>query len=87
MSSSSTHAIYPTLRGKRVLVTGGASGIGEGLVEAFVAQGARVVFCDIADEAAQALVARMSPGAAHPPLYRRCDLTDVDAVRALLAGG
>ena len=85
MSSSSTRANYPTLRGKRVLVTGGASGIGEGLVEAFVAQGARVVFCDIADEAAQALVARLSPGAAHPPLYRRCDLTDVDAVRALVA--
>ena len=84
MSSSTTRAIYPTLRGKRVLVTGGASGIGEGLVEAFVAQGARVVFCDIADAPAKALVARLSPGAAHPPLYRCCDLTDVEAVRALV---
>ncbi|MCJ2117588.1 SDR family oxidoreductase [Methylobacterium sp. J-001] len=81
----SASAIYPSLRDKRILVTGGASGIGAGLVEAFVAQGARVAFCDIADEPAQSLVARLSPGAAHKPLYRRCDLTDVEAVRALVA--
>ncbi|MGX9984274.1 SDR family NAD(P)-dependent oxidoreductase [Methylobacterium fujisawaense] len=78
-------ARYPSLGGKRVLVTGGASGIGAGLVEAFVGQGARVLFCDIADDAANAVVARLTPGAAHAPLYRRCDLTDVDAVRALVA--
>lgn len=78
-------ARYPSLGGKRVLVTGGASGIGAGLVEAFVGQGAGVLFCDIADDAANAVVARLTPGAAHAPLYRRCDLTDVDAVRALVA--
>lgn len=78
-------ARYPSLAGKRVLVTGGASGIGEGLVEAFVGQGARVLFCDIADDAARAVVARLAPGAAHAPLYRRCDLTDIEAVRALVA--
>ncbi|MBE7203237.1 MAG: SDR family oxidoreductase [Parafilimonas terrae] len=78
-------AIYPSLEGKRVLVTGGASGIGAGLVEAFVAQGARVLFCDIADAAAQALIDRLSPEAAIAPFYRRCDLTSVEAVRALVA--
>ena len=78
-------ARYPSLAGKRVLVTGGASGIGEGLVEDFVKQGARVLFCDIADDAARAVVARLAPGAAHAPLYRRCDLTDIEAVRALVA--
>ena len=78
-------ARYPSLAGKCVLVTGGASGIGEGLVEAFVGQGARVLFCDIADDAARAVVARLAPGAAHAPLYRRCDLTDIEAVRALVA--
>jgi len=85
-ASSEDRARYPSLRDKRVLVTGGASGIGEGLVEAFVAQGARVVFCDIADPAATALVARLSPGAMHAPLYRRCDLTDVEAVSRLVTG-
>ena len=57
----------------------------QGLVEAFVAQGARVAFCDIADDAAAELVARLQGDAVHPPLYRRCDLTDVEAVRALVA--
>ncbi|WP_409564797.1 SDR family NAD(P)-dependent oxidoreductase [Methylobacterium sp. J-026] len=83
-SMPANRAIYPSLRDKRVLVTGGASGIGEGVVEAFVAQGARVLFCDIADGAAETLLARLSPDAAHAPLYRRCDLTDVTAVRALV---
>ena len=83
-SAWANRAIYPSLSGKRVLITGGASGIGAALVEAFVAQGARVLFGDIADDAAAALVARLSPGAAAAPLHRRCDLTEVAAVRALV---
>jgi D-xylose 1-dehydrogenase len=78
-------ARYPSLADKRVLITGGGSGIGAGLVEAFVAQGARVLFCDIADAAAATVALRLTPGAVHAPLYRRCDLTDVAAVQALVA--
>lgn len=81
----SMRAAYPSLAGKRVFVTGGASGIGEGFVEAFVAQGARVAFCDIAHEAGAALVARLSPTAAHAPLFVPCDLTDIAAVEAVVA--
>ena len=51
------------------MVTGGGSGIGEGLVEAFVAQGARVAFVDIADAPSRALVERLTPGADHAPLF------------------
>lgn len=73
-------AIYPSLADKRVVVTGGGSGIGAGLVEGFVRQGARVVFVDLAEEASLALIERLSPGAAHAPVFRRLDLTDLDAV-------
>jgi NAD(P)-dependent dehydrogenase (short-subunit alcohol dehydrogenase family) len=78
-------AIYPSLADKRVIVSGGASGIGEGLVEAFVAQGARVAFCDIAADAGAALVARLAPAARHAPLFLPCDLCDLDALTAMLA--
>ncbi len=51
-----TYAIYPSLAGRSVFITGGASGIGEGLVEHFSAQGCKVAFVDIAEEAGRALV-------------------------------
>lgn len=78
-------ACYPSLNGKRVLITGGGSGIGEGLVEAFVAQKARVAFVDIADDASAVLVERLSTNAAHAPIYRNCDLTDIASLQAVIA--
>ena len=45
-------ASYPSLRNRVVLVSGGASGIGEKIVEAFAQQSARVAFLDIQDETA-----------------------------------
>jgi NAD(P)-dependent dehydrogenase (short-subunit alcohol dehydrogenase family) len=72
-------AVYPSLSGKRVFISGGASGIGEGFVEAFAAQGAQVAFCDIAQEAGEAVAARV--GATFFP----CDVTDVAAVQAMMA--
>ncbi|WP_294240341.1 SDR family NAD(P)-dependent oxidoreductase [uncultured Sphingomonas sp.] len=78
-------ARYPSLIDKRVIVTGGGSGIGEGLVEAFVAQGARVAFVDIAEAASQVLVDRLTPDARHAPIHRRCDLTNLDSLKAIFA--
>ncbi|MDO7833541.1 SDR family oxidoreductase [Sphingobium sp. HBC34] len=77
-------AIYPSLKGKRVFISGGGSGIGEGLVEAFVAQGAHVAFCDIAVAESEALVARLS-GADLAPIFHAIDLRDIDAVQAMMA--
>lgn len=89
MLQQTTHqemrAIYPSLANKRIVITGGASGIGAGLVEAFVAQGSRVALLDIADGEGATLVARLSPGANHAPLYRNCDLTDLDRLASVLA--
>ncbi|CAN5706757.1 D-xylose 1-dehydrogenase [soil metagenome] len=84
-AAGAPRAVYPSLAGKRVIVTGGGSGIGEGLVEAFVAQGARVAFVDIVDTASQSVVERLTPGAAHAPLFRHCDLTDIDSLKRAMA--
>jgi NAD(P)-dependent dehydrogenase (short-subunit alcohol dehydrogenase family) len=78
-------ATYPSLQDRVVLITGGASGIGEVLVEAFTMQGAKVVFLDIGDAAASALIDRLTPKAAHAPAYFHCDLTDSAALSACLA--
>lgn len=77
-------AIYPSLAGKRVVITGGGSGIGASMVEAFVRQNARVFFLDIAEADARALEAKLS-GAVHAPVFHRCDLTDIDDVQATFA--
>lgn len=76
-------AVYPSLKGKLVVVTGGGSGIGAALTEGFARQGARVVFLDVADAESRDLSDRLSllfPA----PEYRRCDLTDVDALKTCL---
>jgi NAD(P)-dependent dehydrogenase (short-subunit alcohol dehydrogenase family) len=78
-------AVYPSLRGRHVIVTGGASGIGESVVEHFAAQGALVTFLDVQREAGEALVDRIAPRAAELPYFARCDLSDIGALRAALA--
>ena len=72
----SKEAVYPSLEERVVLVTGGASGIGEAIVEAFAWQRARVVFLDVLDEAAMRLVARIEGAGFAVPVYLHCDLTD-----------
>jgi NAD(P)-dependent dehydrogenase (short-subunit alcohol dehydrogenase family) len=73
------NAIYPSLKDRVVLVSGGASGIGEAIVRAFVAQEAKVGFLDIADDAARTLQADL--GAQSRLHYEHCDVTDIAALR------
>jgi NAD(P)-dependent dehydrogenase (short-subunit alcohol dehydrogenase family) len=78
------YATYPDLADKRVVITGGGSGIGAELVRAFVGQGARVYFLDIADKPGQELAQQLA-GARHAPRYIHCDLTDLDALAKTFA--
>jgi NAD(P)-dependent dehydrogenase (short-subunit alcohol dehydrogenase family) len=78
-------AIYPSLAGKRVVVTGGGSGIGASLVEAFAHQGAEVIFVDILEAESAALVSRLAD-ASVKPRFHRVDLTDLAVVEAFFGG-
>ncbi|HXR39300.1 MAG TPA: SDR family oxidoreductase [Terracidiphilus sp.] len=74
-------ARYPSLRDRAVLVTGGATGIGESIVTQFARQGSRVAFFDIQDEPALRLVESLTAEGCPAPLYVHCDLTDVGALQ------
>jgi D-xylose 1-dehydrogenase len=75
-------ASYPSLHDRVVIVTGGASGIGEAIVEAFATQNSRVAFLDIQDTAADLLVHKIETAGFTPPAYFHCNLTDVAAIKA-----
>jgi NAD(P)-dependent dehydrogenase (short-subunit alcohol dehydrogenase family) len=79
------YASYPSLRGRTVFVTGGASGIGESVVRHFAAAGSKVGFVDIAADAGQALEAALknADGVAQ---FLCCDVTDVLALQAAIRG-
>jgi NAD(P)-dependent dehydrogenase (short-subunit alcohol dehydrogenase family) len=75
-----THAVYPSLAGKTVVVTGGGSGIGEIIVEGFVRQKSTVYFLDVAESESKVLAGRLAG-----VTYINCDVTDLKALRAALA--
>ena len=71
-------ARYPSLSGKTVFITGGASGIGAEIVKAFAVQGAKVGFVDLDAEGAQALVDATDGTLA----WEQADLRDIPALQA-----
>jgi NAD(P)-dependent dehydrogenase (short-subunit alcohol dehydrogenase family) len=78
------YANYPSLAGQNVLITGGGTGIGAAMVDAFAKQGAHVHFIDIAVDASESLVHALK-GAPRAPVFHNCDLTDLDALTATIA--
>ncbi|HTU11366.1 MAG TPA: SDR family oxidoreductase [Allosphingosinicella sp.] len=82
--SPDQRAVYPSLRGKRVLITGGGSGIGAGIVAEFVRQQAEVTFYDIEPEGSNALRERLGNGRG-APRYEEIDLKNVSTLQAAIA--
>ncbi|SCM66013.1 SDR family NAD(P)-dependent oxidoreductase [Donghicola eburneus] len=76
----SDFAIYPSLKGRVVYVSGGASGIGARIVKGFAEQGAQVGFLDLDAQAAERLSAEYDN-----VTYEICDLRDINALRDAMA--
>ncbi|MBW6422882.1 SDR family oxidoreductase [Rhizobium sp. XQZ8] len=72
---------YPSLAGRTVIITGGASGIGEAIVRAFAHNGSKVAFLDLQKDVGEKLAAELSAGGATVK-FVQCDLTDIAALRA-----
>jgi NAD(P)-dependent dehydrogenase (short-subunit alcohol dehydrogenase family) len=77
-------ALYPSLKDRPVVISGGASGIGEAMVRAFAEQGARVGFVDIAAEAGEALALELRQKG-QTARFIRCDITDIPAYQLAIA--
>jgi D-xylose 1-dehydrogenase len=72
-------ASYPSLKNKRVFITGGASGIGATLVTHFIKQGARVAFVDIDVAAANFLVQTLNAG--ENLRFSHCDIREISSLK------
>src|SRR5271165_1653673 len=77
------YAGYPSLLDKVVFITGGGSGIGAAMVEAFVQQKANVAFVDVQVETSRGLASRLG-ASGQAPLFLKCDLTDINALEAAM---
>lgn len=75
-------AKYPSLRDRVILITGGATGIGQSFVNHFVNQDARVAFMDIDSNAGEQLVQAISGDNKLPPIFVRCDVRDIDSLQS-----
>jgi len=82
-------ASFPSLRGTRVFITGGGSGIGACLVSAFAHQAALVAFVDIDAAASAALAEDLKTRGVDAPWWQVCDVRNVlslqEAIRSAAA--
>jgi len=75
-------ANYPSLAGRCVFITGGATGIGAAMVEAFALQNSQVAFVDLDSVAAEALCDRLEAETGKRPWFKCVDVTDVPALQS-----
>jgi len=76
-------ANYPSLKDKVVLITGGASGIGESIVENFLQQGSKVVFIDKEKELGIKLESNLNKYS-FKPIFKLCDLMNIDDLESTI---
>lgn len=76
-------ATYPSLNGMPVVISGGASGIGESLVREFAAQGSKVGFVDLMADRGKALAAELT-AAGHTVKFAATDITDTAAYQSAI---
>jgi galactose dehydrogenase len=76
-------ARFDDLHGRSVFITGGGSGIGAALTEAFLRQGAKVAFCQRSD--ATAFCDRMEAATGNRPLFLPCDIAVTDQLQLTLS--
>ncbi|MGB6824917.1 SDR family NAD(P)-dependent oxidoreductase [Psychrobacter sp.] len=77
-----TNGIASDVAGKRILITGGASGIGAASALLLASRGAKVVIGDMAEEMGEA-VAKQGQDAGNSIVFKKVDVTSGDEVRAL----
>lgn len=74
-------AQYQDLKNKVIFITGGASGIGAAMVEAFVGQQAKVAFIDIDQHAAERLLTKLTPADKNKVWFRQIDVSDPQSLQ------
>jgi NAD(P)-dependent dehydrogenase (short-subunit alcohol dehydrogenase family) len=91
------HAVYPSLRGKNVLITGGAEGIGAAAVELFALNGSQVIILDISEPSANNLITKITSLAEERdnensssyspsiliPIFHQIDVSDLPVLQTL----
>ena len=77
---------YPSLAERCVFITGGATGIGAAMVEAFAMQSARVSFVDVDSASAQTLCDKVEGQCGRRPWFQSVDVTDVPALQNAIQG-
>jgi NAD(P)-dependent dehydrogenase (short-subunit alcohol dehydrogenase family) len=70
-----------SIEGKRIIVTGGSSGLGEAAVRVFVREGAAVACLDVQDAAGGGVVAAANQEGPGRAVYHHCDVRTRDAVQ------
>lgn len=83
MNNIGMHADFKDIRDKHVFITGGGAGIGAGLTEGFLAQGARVSFVQRSN--ANPFIVEMKRKFSVEPFFSPCDLTDIEALKQAMS--